>query len=488
MDESSKAVQKSVALRSAAHAANRATRRRSSVAMTPAAFVQAKRSAIDFQILALQAEVKVLDELVSVSHDLDLLWTSLMDVLERNHHNHNDDEDAWKGKVDVTLLVEGLERTSTGPNGGDNTPVLGSFQSRMVSAKNYLLAEYRPHTLLNQQEFHKVATHLMEQMDCSATDLASILVMSVAFDVGPPSLSATMESATFLQEAHEKQAYHRATHDERMKALYKLFDFTHDGHVSFREVVLGLYKLTDDIDGTTSQAAVEALLVMEANDSRSLTYEQFGKLIMNVVAAHPDDVKFEDIADKLTRLAAEPHVFDADSVQHLFAMDRTLQTVVEQMKSTTSDDDTNKKYRGDSKTDTDRNEFVLSLSGVEMIKANRLFDMWDLDRDDQVNFQELSLGLRKFQETTAMDDCIHESVTIMNKFDASHEGSLGRSEFAQFLVTFAKQAAKQQDNNTSTFTDLVDFMIVTTALKTNSETEKAYIESLSAGDLYYYGC
>lgn len=483
MDESSKAVQKSVAVRSAAQAANRATRRRSSVAMTPAAFVQAKRSAIDFQILALQAEVKVLEELESVAHDLELLWTSLMDVLESNGGGGDDVE--GKGKVDVTLLVEGLERTCA--NGGTNSggAVLGSFQSRMASAKDYLLAEYRPHTLLNKEEFSKVATMLMDQMGCSATDLASILVMSVAFDVGPPSLSATMESAERLQQAHEKQAYHKATHDERMKALYKLFDFTHDGQVSFKEVVLGLYKLTDEIEGTTSKAAVEALLVMEANDSRSLTYEQFGKLIMNVVAAHPDDVKFEDIADKLTKLAAEPHVFDADNVQHLFAMDKTLQTVVEKMKAAGSE--LSPPGSSDSKTDTDSNEFVLSLSGVEMIKANRLFDMWDLDHDDKVNFQELSLGLRKFQETTAMDDCIHESVTIMNKFDATHEGRLGRSEFAQFLVTFAQQA-KQQKNTTSTFLDLVDFMIVTTALKTNSDAEKAYIESLSAGDLYYYGC
>ena len=122
-----------------------------------------------------------------------------------------------------------------------------------------------------------------------------------------------------------------------------------------------------------------------------------------------------------------------------------------------------------------------------MIKANRLFDMWDLDNDDKVNFQELALGLRKFQETTAMEDCLNETMTIMNKFDATNEMKLGRSDFAQFLEAFVKQANQQKQDST-TFVDMIDFMIVTTALKTNTDAEKAYIESLSAGDLYYYGC
>ena len=109
-----------------------------------------------------------------------------------------------------------------------------------------------------------------------------------------------------------------------------------------------------------------------------------------------------------------------------------------------------------------------------------------------VNFHELALGLRKFQETTTMKVNIDQSVAIMNKFDADADQKLNKTEFFNFLNDFSRQqhsgAEDESAQARSAFLDMVDFMIVTTALKENSTAEKAYIESLTAGDIYYWGC
>ncbi|CAB9520841.1 expressed unknown protein [Seminavis robusta] len=437
-------IQKSMSVRRASLTAR--SSRRTSFCNSPSAYVQAKRSAIEFQILALQAEVKVLDDLNSMDNDSPLLLKSLFQML---------DEEVT-GKVDAGVISLGLESVT-----GDS-----AFQESMESAVEAIEELGRAPVMLDQSQFSELCEKLTKIIGCSTLELANIIVMAVLFEE-QSSLSAAMMSMEKMESANKKQEFQKAAHDERMMDLYRLFDFTRDGKVSFKEVVFGLYKLTEDIDGA-SKAAVDALLVMEKEDLRSLTFEQFAKLIMNVVAAHPNHVKFEDIADKLTRLASNhDSVLDMDSIQHLFAMDRTLERAVQDFS------------KEDSKESVE--EAISKLSSVERLKAARLFDMWDLDSNGFVTFHELALGLRKFQETTNLQDCVSETIKIMENFDADSDQQLNRQEFSAFLAKFASTQG-------SAFLDMVDFMIVTTALKENNDKEKAYIESLSAGDIYYWGC
>ena len=61
----------------------------------------------------------------------------------------------------------------------------------------------------------------------------------------------------------------------------------------------------------------------------------------------------------------------------------------------------------------------------------------------------------------------------------NNDGRLSREEFATLVAAFAKAA------RVSTH-ELIDFMVVTSALKDNSRIEKAYIKSVrdrSSGDL-----
>ena len=329
MDDS---MQKSVAVRRASLTARSA--KRTSFASSPAAFIQTKRSAIDFQILALQAEVKVLEELKGMDGNDNLILSSLFDVLLG---------DSGEDMLDADVLSMGLK----------NVTGVGGFQQGMTEAIELL----QSHEALDKLQFEDIAKEMAQKIECSVLELAQIMIMAIVFEE-QYSLSSAMATAEKLENVAERQALQKASVDERMKALYKLFDFENNGIVSFNEVVLGLYKITEDIEGT-SKVAVEALLVMEEEDTRDLTFEQFAKLMMNVVAAHPENVRFEDIADKLTIMAAQPFVFDTNTIQNLFAMDRTLKRAVQDFQLN---------------EDTKQAE-TAELTTVEKGKAARLFDI-----------------------------------------------------------------------------------------------------------------
>lgn len=75
---------------------------------------------------------------------------------------------------------------------------------------------------------------------------------------------------------------------------------------------------------------------------------------------------------------------------------------------------------------------------------------------------------------------MEESIKVMNDFDTDGDQTLDRNEFACFVTRFAYQLEAD-------FHEMVDFMIVTSAMKENSETERRYIKSIGASDVYYWG-
>lgn len=255
-----------------------------------------------------------------------------------------------------------------------------------------------------------------------------------------------------------EQEFKKALVDQRMHALFNLFDVENNGGISFKEVVLGLYKITDGLD-TTSKAAVDALLMFD-EDNRLLNYEDFAKLIINFVAASQKNVKFSDVADSMTRHAAQPMKMNADEVTHLFAMDNSLLSL--------------KDLSGEEEMSNRK------LSPAIISKICRLFKLWDEDKDKFINFHELALGLRKFQEATKIEDTVEQSLQVMTKFDSDKDDKLNLKEFSEFLIKYASMVG-------SSMTDLLDFMIVAGALKENSDTEKSYIQAISQNDIYYWG-
>jgi Ca2+-binding EF-hand superfamily protein len=75
---------------------------------------------------------------------------------------------------------------------------------------------------------------------------------------------------------------------------------------------------------------------------------------------------------------------------------------------------------------------------------------------------------------------VEESIKVMNDFDTNDDQQLDRNEFALFVARFSNVLDADMH-------EMVDFMIVTSAMKENSETEKKYIRSIREYDIYRWG-
>ena len=86
----------------------------------------------------------------------------------------------------------------------------------------------------------------------------------------------------------------------------------------------------------------------------------------------------------------------------------------------------------------------------------------------------------KFEETTSLNTTVEESIKVMNAFDTNADQKLDQKEFALFIARFAETCG-------ANLSGMIDFMIVASALKNNSDSEQKYIKSISASDIYYWG-
>ncbi len=102
---------------------------------------------------------------------------------------------------------------------------------------------------------------------------------------------------------------------------------------------------------------------------------------------------------------------------------------------------------------------------------SRLFDLWDLDHSGTLEYQEFALGMRKFQEAKDIDTTVEETMAAMVAYDTNNDQKLDRKEFAEFLIHFAEASDVA-------LSELIDFMVVTSSLRDNSEAEAKYISSI----------
>jgi hypothetical protein len=76
---------------------------------------------------------------------------------------------------------------------------------------------------------------------------------------------------------------------------------------------------------------------------------------------------------------------------------------------------------------------------------------------------------------------VDESIKVLTTFDTNSDEKLDRNEFAFFVAKFSNTLGADMH-------EIIDFMIVTTALKESSECEEKYIKSIGACDIYLWDC
>ena len=124
-------------------------------------------------------------------------------------------------------------------------------------------------------------------------------------------------------------------------------------------------------------------------------------------------------------------------------------------------------------------EEMMVIDALQYGKTQKLFDLWDADKNGFIDFNELLLGMRKFQGVMDMNESVERAALVMLGFDQDSNQKLDRQEFARAIVNFASAMDVELH-------ELIDFMIAVTALEENSDFEKAHADAVSktvSGDI-----
>lgn len=289
---------------------------------------------------------------------------------------------------------------------------------------------------------------LVASLECPFSDLAQLMAMRVAFeDHGASVLDAGI--VALLQDCSEAlvspQAYNEAVTEVRMLLLFQVLDYNQNQAVRFEDFVKSLVNVAREMDEIPRQA----LLMCDSRTAdRMLDYDQFSELLLNVVAA--GDFVFHEVANSMT-LAICKNTATKNDLAALFLGEDIINLSL----------DDNKHGKTESEIE----------DALEYGRMSRLFDLWDLDHSGTLEYSEFALGMRKFQEAKDIDTTVEETMAAMVAYDANNDQKLDRKEFAGFLIHFAEAS----DVSVS---ELIDFMVVTSSLRDNSEAEAKYIASI----------
>lgn len=254
---------------------------------TPSAFAQNARIVIELEMMALQAQLVVLDDLVGMTDDEKM--ECLFQVLDKNRD----------GGISVTELADGLRRIR-----GD----VGFEESIAMALERVAYFDESGDAKLQLSEFKEYAMKLSEAFGSSFHEVAEMLILSIVFsDSGNDELEevfAAIADEEITLALKEEKVLTKIMNDDRMICLFNMFDLDSDGVVDFPEVVMGLYKITEEKSlDAAGQSAVLAMLMFDEDANAVFDYAEFTRFILQLIDATGQT--FNEAILKLTQAAAE---------------------------------------------------------------------------------------------------------------------------------------------------------------------------------------
>ena len=247
--------------------------------------------------------------------------------------------------------------------------------------------------------------------------------------------------------------------DTRMQHLFFLFDKDSDANVDFKEVALGLYPLTKNL-GEAAKKAAGLLLMVDRNDQRELSYEPFVRLILAVAAAF--GMTFDELADQLTYELAQSSgpAIDSSVMEEIVVVEEAYTKAFDERK----EEDQRKK----------------TVDALSYKRTQKLFELWDENRDGSIDFSELLHGLRRYQKAvmgnTSLAAAERDALMIMGH-DDDHNQTLDPEEFGYAMFNFAEKIG-------TTLHELIDFLcVVSSGTKQTLEYETKLSETMRQAQL-----
>lgn len=423
MDSSkaNKAVQKAEATGRAASSRKKKTKKATSVS----SFVKQTRSELKTEMAALKSQLDLINELAAMTdvEKLDLLFT----LVDRD----------GDGTVDAKELAGSMRKRNGELSFGDS----------LERAINMVAVfDQDGDAKLDPDEFGDFVDVMTKELGTDFHEFAEFLVLQLVFsDSGntlEEEIAGELAAADINEAVKKREELFDMLVDPRMIELFKLFDKDGSRTLTFKEVACGLYQITANM-APSVKSSMNLLLMMDKNDTRTLNYEQFGRLIMGIVASA--DTTFEEIADELTMSMIDENQISDEDLAMLIVVDEETEA--------------DKAAEG-------------AIDALSYGRLQKLFDLWDDDGNGDITFQELVEGLKKFQKAIDSSDNAEDTATAMVGFDEDGDGALGRKEFANAMVYYSKTVGVPLH-------ELIDFMCITAMGEDdNQDYQEAYKQSV----------
>ena len=149
------------------------------VATTPSEYVQAERAALEYSIIALEAELSMLNSLAEMSDSEK--FDELFDLFDKN----KDD------MVDVSELADGLRKLD------DELSFIESLQCAIDDIAQF---DSKGNGKLSKEDFQQFVDMLVGAMGCSFHELSELLVMKVFFANNHNSLEEQLAAESMTEE------------------------------------------------------------------------------------------------------------------------------------------------------------------------------------------------------------------------------------------------------------------------------------------------
>jgi Ca2+-binding EF-hand superfamily protein len=402
-----------------AQRASKSRGRKAKEAPTVSEFVKETRQQITLQMAALQAQLDLINELAEMSdEDKSALLFNLIDR----------DGD---GTVDAGELATALRKRN-------NELSFGESLERAIGMVAAFDAD--GDAKLDTEEFTTFILAMVQELGLKFSELAEFLVLQLMFSGGHD--DPEVDKEIIAQKVIEQEELMDVLTDPRLIDLFKLFDSDESGSLCFAEVALGLFRLAKSMS-ESAQATMEVLLMMDQDDDRMLTYDQFARLVLAFVACAGST--FDEIADNL--------VLELTRVQPILDEDVTRLVV------------SNSLYKAYNDFTLASEQGAIAVDALGFGRLQRLFDLWDVDGDGSISFSELTCGLRNFQSAAGISDDAEKRASELLAFEDTGGSALSREAFVAAIVDCGE--AYQVCLH-----DLIDFMCVITIL--GEENTKGY--------------
>eukprot|EP00522_Entomoneis_paludosa_P007214 CAMPEP_0172450224 /NCGR_PEP_ID=MMETSP1065-20121228/8661_1 /TAXON_ID=265537 /ORGANISM="Amphiprora paludosa, Strain CCMP125" /LENGTH=572 /DNA_ID=CAMNT_0013202001 /DNA_START=227 /DNA_END=1945 /DNA_ORIENTATION=+ len=397
-------------------------------------YVEQKRMELKLQKAALDAQLEFIDMMAKMSDEEKL--QELFSVIDDDNN----------GYIDAKELATALRRRHA------NMTFQGSLEKAIDMVAIF---DTDGDARLNLDEFQGYLDVMLQELNVTFQEFSEYMVFQTTF--APEDEKALEKEELFVdKELLAKQVKERGTllemlADPRLGEIFDLFDKEGTRLLTFKDVAIGLYQLTSDME-QSAKTSMELLLMMDKEDKRTVNYEQFGRLMMGIVATLGKDKSFDQMADELVlALTTNTTILEKDKAS-LFVAESVYTDFQAQTKQ--------------------QNENAISYG-----RLNKLFQIWDTDKNGGMDYDELKIGLYKFEKSAGLSNKI-EAAGVFDAFDNKQfDEGLNPQEFASVM-----------ENYSHTFNidlhQLIDFMCLNAVLPDDRAEQytRAYRETFLVND------